>query len=122
LFGVTAKSDERLIIQDAGGRSRGRSRLKRDGLSEMGVVTTAIVLTIVTPKIFNAFLRSARCRKARGYFGAADSLRDFEIFRGASVLFPITTRRLNGKNKRRVTNVKGAERISFSVCHAAFYF
>jgi hypothetical protein len=38
---------------------------------------------------FNVFLRSARCRKARGYFGAADSLRDFEIFRGASVLFPI---------------------------------
>ena len=31
-FGVTAKSDERLIIQDAGGRSRGRSRLKRGGL------------------------------------------------------------------------------------------
>jgi len=26
-FGVTAKSDERLIIQDAGGRSRGRSWL-----------------------------------------------------------------------------------------------
>ncbi len=51
LFGVTAKSDERLIIQDAGGRSRGRSRIKRDGLSEMQVVTTAIVLTIVTSKI-----------------------------------------------------------------------
>lgn len=50
-FGVTAKSDERLIIQDAGGRSRGRSRLKRDGLFEMGVVTAAIVLTIATPKI-----------------------------------------------------------------------
>jgi hypothetical protein len=27
---------------------------------------------------------------------------------------------LNGENKRRVTNVKGAERISFSVRHAAF--
>ena len=51
LSGVTAKSDGRLIIQDAGGRSRGRSRIKRDGLSEMGVVITAIVLTIVTAKI-----------------------------------------------------------------------
>ena len=50
-FGVTAKSDERLIIQDAGGRSRGRSRIKRDGLFEMGVVTNAIVLTIATAKI-----------------------------------------------------------------------
>jgi hypothetical protein len=50
-FGVTAKSDGRLIIQDAGGRSRGRSRLKQDGLFEMGVVTTAIVLTIATAKI-----------------------------------------------------------------------
>ena len=51
LFGVTAKSDGRLIIQDAGGRSRGRSRLKRDGLFEMRVVTIAIVLTIATAKI-----------------------------------------------------------------------
>jgi hypothetical protein len=48
---VTAMSDERLIIQDAGGRSRGRSRLKRDGLFEVRVVTTAIALIIVTPKI-----------------------------------------------------------------------
>jgi hypothetical protein len=50
-FSVTAKSDERLIIQDAGGRNRGRSRLKRDGLFEMRVVTIAIVLTIATAKI-----------------------------------------------------------------------
>ncbi len=50
-FGVTAKSDGRLIIQDAGGRSRGRSRLKRDGLFDMRVVTTAIVLAIVKAKI-----------------------------------------------------------------------
>jgi hypothetical protein len=34
--------------------------------------------------------------------------------------FPSTARRLKGENKRRVTNVKGAERISFSVRHAAF--
>ncbi|HKQ73356.1 MAG TPA: hypothetical protein VJ810_06485 [Blastocatellia bacterium] len=71
-------------------------------------------------KDFDSFLRSARCRKARGYFGAAGRLRDFEIFRSASVLFPPTTRRLNGENERRVMNVKGAERISFSVRHAAF--
>src|SRR5438093_12825845 len=69
---------------------------------------------------FNAFLRSARCRKARGYFGAADCLRDFEIFRSASVLFPINRSQVERENERRVTNVKGAERISFSVRHAAF--
>ena len=46
---------------------------------------------------FNASLRSARCRKARGYFGAADCLRDFEIFRGASVLFPINRSQVDGK-------------------------
>jgi hypothetical protein len=34
--------------------------------------------------------------------------------------FPSAARRLKGENERRVTNVKGAERISFSVCHAAF--
>jgi hypothetical protein len=33
---------------------------------------------------------------------------------------PSIARRLKGENKRRVTNVKGAERISFSVRHAAF--
>jgi hypothetical protein len=65
-------------------------------------------------------LRSARCRKARGYFGAAERLRDFEIFRGASVLFPINRSQVERENERRVTNVKGAERISFSVRHAAF--
>ena len=69
---------------------------------------------------FRRFFEIGARRKARGYFGAAERLRDFEIFRCASVLFPPTTRRLKGENKRRVMNVKGAERISFSVRHAAF--
>ena len=34
--------------------------------------------------------------------------------------FPSTARRLKGENERRMTNVKGAERNSFSVRHAAF--
>jgi hypothetical protein len=52
LSGVTAKSDERLIIQDAGRRSGGRSRLKQGGLSLVRVIEAAIVLTVVIPKIF----------------------------------------------------------------------
>ena len=35
-------------------------------------------------------------------------------------LFPPTARRLKRENERRVMNVKGAERISFSVHRAAF--
>jgi hypothetical protein len=50
--GVTAKSDERLIIQDAGRRSRGRSRLKQGGLFVVRAIEAAIVLTVVIPKIF----------------------------------------------------------------------
>jgi hypothetical protein len=61
----------------------------------------------------NGFLRSARCRKARGYFGAAERLRDFGIVRERVRTFPANRSQVEMGNKRRVRNVKGAERIFF---------
>jgi hypothetical protein len=58
-FSVTAKSDDRLIIQDAGRRSGGRSRKKVGGLLEMRVVTKAVIL-MRKAEDFNDSLRSAR--------------------------------------------------------------
>jgi hypothetical protein len=37
-------------------------------------------------------------------------------------LFPANRSQVEKGNERRVTDVKGAERMSFSVCRAAFLF
>src|SRR5437764_14581660 len=62
-----------------------------------------------------------REKEARGYFSfLALKLQPTEILRRASVKFPGNRSQVEMGSKRRVTDVKGAERNLSAFCHAAF--